>query len=70
MLTTDLIVILHKLNDYSNIIRVILDGNDTHDICCILGIRVLAVLIGKDKARISFMDLSCHTYNPVNFLIQ
>lgn len=50
-------MILHQLDDDSDVVRVVLDGDDSHDVGSILGIRILAVLVGQDKASIGFMHL-------------
>lgn len=43
---TDLIVILHQLNDNSNIITIVFNGNDSHNIGSIFSIWILTILIG------------------------
>lgn len=40
-----LVMVLHQLNDDSNVVAVILNGNNSHNISSVLGIRVLAVFI-------------------------
>lgn len=52
-----LIMILHQLNNNTNIITIIFYRNDAHNISCILSIRILTVFIGKNQACISFMNL-------------
>lgn len=54
---TDLVVILHQLDDDSNVVRVILDGNDSHDVGSVLGVRILAIFVGQDQAGVGFVDL-------------
>lgn len=39
------IMVLHQLDDDSNVIAVVLYGDDSHDIGSIFGIGVLAVLV-------------------------
>ena len=54
---TDLVVILHQLDDHSDVVAVVLDGDDPHDVCSVLGIRVLAVLVGQNQASVRFVNL-------------
>lgn len=44
--TIYLIMILHKLYNDSNVIRVVLDRNNSHDVSSVFSIRILTVLIG------------------------
>ena len=50
-------MILHELNDNADVVRIIFDGDDSHDVGCILCVRILAVLIGQNQTRICFMHL-------------
>ena len=50
-------MILHKLNDNTNVVRIIFDGDDPHDVSCILCVWILAVLIGQNQTRICFVHL-------------
>jgi len=52
-----LVVVLHELDDDSDVIRVILDGDDPHDVGRVLGVRVLAVLVGQHQACVGLVDL-------------
>lgn len=51
-------MILHQLNDDSDVIGVVLDGDDPHDVGRVLRVRVLAVLVGQDKASIGLVNLA------------
>ena len=42
--TTDLVVILHELDDHPDVVTVVLDGDDPHDVGSVLRVRVSAVL--------------------------
>lgn len=39
-------MVLHKLNDNSDIVGIVLYRDDPHDICCVFCIWVLAVFVG------------------------
>ena len=52
-----LVVVLHQLDDHPDVVRVVLDGDDPHDVGSILGIRVLAVLVGQNQTSISLVNL-------------
>ena len=51
-------MILHELNYDTDVIAVVLDGDDSHDIGGILRIRVWTVFVCKHQARICFMNLN------------
>ena len=55
--TAHLVVILHQLDDHPDVVAVVLDGDDPHDVGCVLRVRVGAVLVGQHKAGIGFMNL-------------
>lgn len=40
-------MVLHELNDDPDVIRVVFDGDDSHDVGSILSVGVLAVLVGQ-----------------------
>ena len=40
-------MVLHQLYDDSDVVRVVLDGNDSHNVGRVLGVGVLAVLVGQ-----------------------
>ena len=50
-------MVLHQLDDDSDVVRVVLDGDDPHDVGSIFGIWVLAVLVGQHQTSISFVNL-------------
>ena len=52
-----LVVVLHQLYDDSDVVRVVLDRNDPHDVGCVLRIGVLAVLVGQHQARVCLVHL-------------
>lgn len=52
-----LVVVLHQLNNNTNVIAVIFYRDHSHDICSIFGIRILTVFIGQDQTGICFMNL-------------
>ena len=52
-----LVVVLHQLDDHPDVVRVVLDGDDPHDVGSILSIRVLAVLVGQNQTSISLVNL-------------
>ena len=52
-----LVVILHELDDDPDIVTVVLDGDDPHDVGSILRVRVRAVLVSQHQARISLVNL-------------
>ena len=53
-----LVVILHQLDDYTDVIAVVLDGDHSHDIGRVFCVWILAVFVGQDQTRVSFMDFS------------
>jgi hypothetical protein len=52
-----LIVVLHKLNDNSNVIWVVLDWDYSHNIGSILCIWILAIFVCQYETSISLMNL-------------
>ena len=40
---TDFVVVLHELDDDPDVVPVVLDGDDPHDICSILNDETIAV---------------------------
>jgi len=45
-LDTRLVVVLEQLDDDFDVVVVVLDGDDSQDVGCVLSIRVFAVLVG------------------------
>ena len=45
--TAHLVVILHQLDDHPDVVAVVLDGDDPHDVGSVLRVRVGAVLVGQ-----------------------
>lgn len=52
-----LIMILHQLNDNPYVVRVVLDGNHSHDVGRIFSVRILAVFVGQNQTSIRLMYL-------------
>jgi hypothetical protein len=50
-------VVLHQLDDDSDVVAVVLDGDDSHDVGRVFGVRVLAVLVRQDQTRVGFVNL-------------
>jgi hypothetical protein len=50
-------MVLHQLNDDTNIIRVVFYGNNAHDVGSILGVGVLAIFVGQNETGVGFMNL-------------
>ena len=53
-----LVVVLHQLDDDPDVVRVVLDRDDAHDVGSVLRVGVLAVLVGEDQARVGLVDLN------------
>lgn len=52
-----LVVILHQLNNDPDIVRIILNRNDSHDVGSILSIGILTILVCQDETGVSLVDL-------------
>ncbi len=50
-------MVLHELDDDADVVRVVLDGDDSHDVGGVLRVGVLAVLVGEDQASVSLVHL-------------
>ena len=50
-------MILHQLDDHPDVVAVVLDGDDPHDVGCVLRVRVGAVFVGQHKASVRLMNL-------------
>ena len=50
-------MILQQLNDDLDVVMVVLDGDDSHDVGRVLSIRVFAVLVGQHQTRIRLFHL-------------
>ena len=53
----DLVVVLHELDDDPDVVAVVLDGDDPHDVGGVLSVGVGAVLVSKHQARVSLVYL-------------
>ena len=65
-------MILHELYDDSDVVGVVLDGDDSHNVGRVLGVRILTVLVGQDKASIGLMNLGIYIQNYfyyISFLV-
>ena len=51
------VVVHHELDDDPGILAEVLEADDPHDVGSILGIRVLAVLVGQNQTSISLVNL-------------
>jgi len=47
VVTEDLVVILQQLDNDLDVVMVVLDGDDAHDVGSVFGIRVFAVFVGQ-----------------------
>ena len=59
----DLVVVLHELDDDPQVVGVVLDGDDPHDVGGVLGVGVLAVLVGQQQTRVRLANLQ-HGVSP------
>ena len=50
-------MVLKQLNDDFDVSVVVLDGDDTHDVCCVFSIRVLTVLVSQHKTSVRLLHL-------------
>ena len=57
-LQADLVVVLHELDDDPDVVAVVLDGDDPHDVGGVLSVGVGAVLVSKHQARVSLVNLN------------
>ena len=53
-----LVVVLHQLDDHPDVITVVLDGDDSHDVGGILGVRIRAVLVSKHQTGVCLVNLN------------
>ena len=53
----NLVVVLHELDDDPDVVAVVLDGDDPHDVGGVLSVGVGAVLVSKHQARVSLVNL-------------
>ena len=51
-------MVLEQLDDDLDVGVVVFDGDDSHDVGGVLGVRVLAVLVGENQARVALLNLS------------
>lgn len=57
-------MVLHELNDDPDVVRIVLDGDDAHDVGSVFCIWVLAVLVGQHQARIRLVYLESRATHP------
>jgi len=53
----DLVVVLQQLDDYLDVVMVVLDRYNAHDVGGVFSVRVFAVFVGQHQARVSFFHL-------------
>ena len=53
----DLVVVLHELDDDPDVVAVVLDGDDPHDVGGVLRVRVGTVLVGENQAGVRLVNL-------------
>jgi hypothetical protein len=53
-----LIVVLHELEDDPDVVSIVFDGDDPHDVGGILRVRILAVLVRQQQARVALPNLT------------
>jgi len=53
-----LIVVLHELQDDPDVVSIVFDGDDPHDVGGILRVRILAVLVRQQQARVALTHLT------------
>ena len=50
-------MILHQLDDDPDVVAVVLDGDDPHDVGGVLRVRVGTVLVGENQAGVRLVNL-------------
>ena len=50
-------MVLHELDDDPDVVAVVLDGDDSHDVGRVLRVRIRAVLVGQHQTRVSLVNL-------------
>lgn len=58
-------MVLHELDDDPDVVGVVLDGDDPHDVGRVLRVGVLAILVGQHQARVGFVNLVGNTSVPL-----
>jgi len=53
----DLVVVLQQLDDYLDVVMVVLDRYNAHDVSRVFSVWVFAVFVGQHQARVSFFHL-------------
>ena len=56
-------MVLHELDDNPQVVGVVLDGDDPHDVGGVLRVGVLAVLVGQQQTRVRLANLQ-HGVSP------
>jgi hypothetical protein len=49
---------LHELQDDPDVVSIVFDGDDPHDVGGILSVRILAVLVSQQQARVALTHLT------------
>ena len=60
-------MILHELQDNPDIMGIVLDTDDPHDVGGVLGVRVLAVFVGQQQTGATLAHLSLDLYVLLNY---
>jgi hypothetical protein len=53
-----LIVVLHELQDDPDVVSIVFDGDDPHDVGGILRVRILAIFVRQQQARVALTHLT------------
>ena len=64
-------MVLHQLDYDPDVVTVVLDGDNPHDVGGILRIWIWTVFVGQNKAGICFMDLVYFRsikYNSIKYM--
>jgi hypothetical protein len=58
------------LQNDPDVVSIVFDGDDTHDVGGVLGVRILAVLVGQQQARVALSHLSLSGFAKIKGLSQ
>ena len=59
-------MVLHELDDDPDVVAVVLDGDDPHDVGRVLSVGVGAVLVSQHQARVSLVNLRPASYGIIS----
>ena len=54
------VVVLHELDDDANVVAIVFDGDDAHDVGRVFGVRIGAVLVGNHQHTVAHVRLHTH----------